>query len=318
MIRAAIRGVGVWGPGLAGWPAARAVLAGAAPWQPDAHLPPAPMLLPPAERRRAGAAARLALTVAAEACAGAGLAAGSIPGVFATSNGDGAVVGALLETLASDAPQVSPTQFHNSVHNAAAGYWTIATGSRAPVTCLSGHDGSFAAGLLRATAEVCSAGGPVLLVVFDLPVPPPMMALRGTRFAFATALVLAPAAERPLLPAAERPLLSSAERPLLPIAERPLPFPAEGSSLPTASCRAGGPILAEFGLDFAAAPATAAWALPQRRELHDLAGANPAARSLRLLEALAAGREDRMSLALFAGRVDVELKPCSAPAASAR
>jgi len=302
VIRAAIRGVGVWGPGLAGWPAARAVLAGAAPWQPDAHLPPAPMLLPPAERRRAGAAARLALTVAAEACAGAGLAAGSIPGVFATSNGDGAVVGALLETLASDAPQVSPTQFHNSVHNAAAGYWTIATGSRAPVTCLSGHDGSFAAGLLRATAEVCSAGGPVLLVVFDLPVPPPMMALRGTRFAFATALVLAPAAERPLLP----------------IAERPLPFPAEGSSLPTASCRAGGPILAEFGLDFAAAPATAAWALPQRRALHDLAGANPAARSLRLLEALAAGREDRMSLALFAGRVDVELKPCSAPAASAR
>ncbi len=310
MIRAAIRGVGVWGPGLAGWPAARAVLTGAAPWQPDAHLPPAPMLLPPAERRRAGAAARLALTVAAEACAGAGLAAGSIPGVFATSNGDGAVVGALLETLASDAPQVSPTQFHNSVHNAAAGYWTIATGSRAPVTCLSGHDGSFAAGLLRATAEVCSAGGPVLLVVFDLPVPPPMMALRGTRFAFATALVLAPAAERPLLPAAERPSLPAAERPLL--------FPAERPSPSIASCRAGGPILAEFGLDFAAAPATAAWTLPQRRELHDLAGANPAARSLRLLEALAAGREDRVSFALFAGRVDVELKPCSAPAASAR
>ncbi len=295
MIRAAIRGVGVWGPGFAGWAAARAVLAGAAPWQPGEHLPPAPALLPPAERRRAGAAARLALTVAAEACVGAGLAAGSIPGVFATSNGDGAVVGALLETLASETPQVSPTQFHNSVHNAAAGYWTIATASRAPVTCLSGHDGSFAAGLLRATAEVCSAGEPVLLVVFDLPVPPPMMALRGTRFAFATALVLAPAAEASSLPAAERPSLTTA-----------------------ASHSAGGAVLAEFGLEFVAAPAATAWVLPQRRELHDLAGANPAARSLRLLEVLAARRADRVSLALFDGRVDVELKPCSAPVAFAR
>jgi hypothetical protein len=210
--------------------------------------------------------------------------------VFATSNGDGVVVGALLETLASDAPQVSPTQFHNSVHNAAAGYWTIATGSRAPVTCLSGHDGSFAAGLLRATAEVCSTGGPVLLVVFDLPVPPPMMALRGTRFAFATALVLVPASAV---------------------------APGAGAMEGAGTEGAGVARLAGFGLDFVAAPVAAGRALPRRSELHDLAGANPAARSLRLLEALAAGRAERTSLALFDGRVDVALDPCSTAAASA-
>ncbi|MBW4089731.1 MAG: beta-ketoacyl synthase chain length factor [Proteobacteria bacterium] len=295
MIRAAIGGVGVWGPGLAGWPAARAVLAGTAPWQPDEGLPPAPALLAPAERRRAGAATRLALAVAAEACAGAGVAAGSLPGVFATSNGDGVVVGALLETLASDAPQVSPTQFHNSVHNAAAGYWTIATASRAPVTCLSGHDGSFAAGLLRATAEVCSTGGPVLLVVYDLPVPPPMMALRGTRFAFATALVLVPAA-----------------------AVAPGAGEMEGPGTKGAGTEGAGVArLAGFGLDFVAAPVEAGRELPRRSELHDLAGANPAARSLRLLEALAAGRAERISLALFDGQVDVALDPCSTAAASA-
>lgn len=283
MIRAAIHGVGVWGPGLPGWAQARAVLTGAAPWQAEERLPPMPALLAPAERRRAGAAVRLALTVAAEASAAAGLVPGSAAGVFATSNGDGAVVGALLETLASTAPQVSPTQFHNSVHNAAAGYWTIATRSHAPITCLSGHDGSFAAGLLRAAAEVCSAGRPVLLVAYDLPVPAPAAVLRGTRFAFATALVLASAGE-----------------------------------LPSAPGGAVGPALAELALAFVAAPAIAEQALPDRPALHDLAAANPAARSLRLLEALAGGSAASLSLALFDGRVDVEVRPCSAPGALLR
>lgn len=275
MIRVAIRGVGVWGPGLAGWQQARAVLTGAEPWRDEDRPPPVPALLAPAERRRAGASVRLALTVAAEASAAAALAPGRIAGVFATSNGEGTVVAALLETLASAAPLVSPTQFHNSVHNAAAGYWTIATGSHAPVTCLSGHDGSFAAGLLRAAAEVCGSGGPVLLVVYDVPVPEPVAALRGTSVPFGVALVLAPAA---------------------------------GSADPAA---------AELAIDFVAAPAIAARTLPRTPALHALVAANPAGWSLRLLEALAAGRAERASLALFDGRVDVELRPCSTPGASA-
>ena len=287
MIRAAIHGVGVWGPGLAGWDQARAVLTGAVPWQADHAAPPMPPLLAPAERRRAGAAIRLALTVAAEASAAAGLAPGAIAGVFATSNGDGAVLGALLETLASAAPFVSPTQFHNSVHNAAAGYWSIATRSHAPVTCLSGHDGSFAAGLLRAVAEVCSVGSPVLLVAYDLPMPEPLRALRGTTAAFGTALVLAPVSARPVAP--------------------------QGGI-----CGPIGPALAEIGLAFVAAPAIPRLASPRRSGLQDLATANPAARSLRLLEALAAGRAEQVSLALFDGRVDLEVRPCSTPDASAR
>ena len=49
---------------------------------------------------------------------------------------------------------VSPTQFHNSVHNTAAGYWSIATGSQQPTTCLACHDATAAAALLKAMAEV--------------------------------------------------------------------------------------------------------------------------------------------------------------------
>ena len=192
MIRAAILGVGLHGPGMAGWAAGRAVLTGAEPWEDtEAALPP-PALLAPTERRRAGAAVRLALAVAEEASAASGLAAGAIPGVFATSNGDGAVLGALLETLASAAPQVSPTQFHNSVHNAGGGYWTIATSSRVPVTCLSCFDWTFAAGLLKAAAGVAVTAAPVLLCVYDLPMPELLAGVRPTRSSFGVGLVLAP------------------------------------------------------------------------------------------------------------------------------
>ena len=284
MIRVAIHGVGVWGPGLPGWTAARAVLAGAAPWVATDLAAPMPALLAPAERRRAGAAVRLALTVAAEASAAAGVAPGSLPAVFASSNGEGAVVGALLETLASVAPQLSPTQFHNSVHNAAAGYWSIATGSHAPVTCLSGHDGSLAAGLLRAAAETVTSGAPVLLVCYDLPMPEPMRALRGTTAAFAVALVLAPPA-----------LGGWAELAL------------EHAAAPVGLARVTAQGLADAPADV---PADAPG-------FGDLAAANPAARVLPLLQALAAGRRGRTSLPLFDGRVDLELLPCWTPDASA-
>ena len=50
--------------------------------------------------------------------------------------------------------QVSPTQFHNSVHNAAAGYWSIATGSQQAAHLPGCHDVTAAAALLKAMAEV--------------------------------------------------------------------------------------------------------------------------------------------------------------------
>ena len=79
---------------------------------------------------------------------------GPCAAVFGSSNGDAVVVHDILEALASADRPVSPTQFHNSVHNAAAGYWTIATGSHQPATCLGCHDHTLAASLLKAVAEV--------------------------------------------------------------------------------------------------------------------------------------------------------------------
>ena len=136
---------------------------------------------------------RLALAVAGDAVAGSGLPAGSLRSVFGSSNGDGVVVGGILEALAGAGigeKVVSPTQFHNSVHNAAAGYWSIAHGCREPATCLGAHDATWAASLLKAGAELVAEGEPVLLCVYDHPLPAPLDALRPTACAFGVGLVL--------------------------------------------------------------------------------------------------------------------------------
>lgn len=198
MLAASVLGVSVWGPGLEGWAASRAVLAGEAAYVPRESLPPAPMMLAATERRRAGPVVRLALAVAQEAAVSSGIEAAALRSVFGSSNGDGVVVGGILDALARGAPGervVSPTQFHNSVHNAAAGYWSIATGSRQPASCLGAHDWTWAAALLMAMVEVAADAVPVLLCCYDHPLPPPLHALRPTGAAFGAGLVLGPVQE---------------------------------------------------------------------------------------------------------------------------
>jgi hypothetical protein len=78
------------------------------------------------------------------------------------------------------------------VHNAAAGYWSIATQCRAPSTSLCCHDASFAAGLLEAVSQVLSAGAPVVLIAYDHPYPEPLNTVRPIPGDFGVAILLAP------------------------------------------------------------------------------------------------------------------------------
>lgn len=187
-----IAGIGLLGPGLPGWGAAAPVLAGRAAYEPAPLTPPAPSMLPATERRRTGASVRLALAVAAEAVQDSGLPPEELDTVFASSNGEGLVITSILEALHAPDGAISPTQFHNSVHNAAAGYWGIAVGSSRPSVSLGGHDGVFATGLLHAAAQVAALGRPVLFVAHDVPMPSPLDALRPTSEMFAVAMVLVP------------------------------------------------------------------------------------------------------------------------------
>lgn len=190
MMRVYVQGVGLQGPGLAGWPASRAILGGRLPWQADTEPRPGGGMLPATERRRSTPTIRLAVDAAQEALAQSGLAADELATVFACSGGDMEIVQALCEGLAAAEREISPTRFHNSVHNAPAGYWSIATGARLPSTSLSCYDDSFSAGLLEAATQAAVDGHPVLLVAYELPAPVPLHAARPVQGLFGTALVL--------------------------------------------------------------------------------------------------------------------------------
>jgi hypothetical protein len=149
-------------------------------------------LLPAAERRRCAPSVAWALAVAQEAVIHSGLEAAAFAVVFVSSDGDGDIVHRLCSALATPAGEVSPTDFHNSVHNAATGYWSIGAHSSAPSTALCAYDSSFAAGLLEAACQIATETRPVLLVAVDLPYPPPLAVHRPVQHGFATALALEP------------------------------------------------------------------------------------------------------------------------------
>jgi hypothetical protein len=191
-LQAFVQGAGFLGPGLTGWAQARGVLAGQREYAPSPTQLASPTLLPPTERRRTGRVVKLALAIAAEAVAEAGLPADGLRSVFSSSGGDGHNCHEICQALAAAPREISPTRFSNSVHNASAGYWSIATGATLASTVLCAFDGSFCAGLLEALTQVSIDRGPVLFVAYDTEYPDPLHAKRPVPDAFGVALVLAP------------------------------------------------------------------------------------------------------------------------------
>lgn len=191
-LTAYIEGIGLTGPGLSDWPGSQAVLGGSQPYQPQKTILPSPALLPAAERRRSGAIVKLTLATGLEAINAAGLDAASLPSVFSASGGDGENCHAICEMLASSDRQISPTRFHNSVHNTASGYWSIATGAMTASSVLCAFDASFGAGLLEALSQVVADNTRTVLLACDTPYPEPLYSARPIPDAFGIALVLAP------------------------------------------------------------------------------------------------------------------------------
>ena len=187
-----LEGVGLRGPGFPHWIAGREILAGRVAYRPDELIPAADEILPVGERRRATETVKLAITVCSEATRNAAVSPENTPSVFASSGGDGATIVAIFESLVAVPREVSPTRFHNSVHNAPAGYWGIATHSREASTSVCAYDFSFTAGFIEAASQVLTEHRPILLAAYDLPYPPALHAIRQISAEFAVALVLSP------------------------------------------------------------------------------------------------------------------------------
>ena len=191
MTRAVIKAVGLTAPGLPGWAASQPVLSGAASYVATAETPYAPSLLPPNERRRATPSVRLAFRAAEDAVSN-GTNARELASVFASSDADMAVLHRICAALAQKPRIISPTDFHNSVHNAASGYWSIGVGSTRPTTTISAYDASFTAGLIEAVALARDRDSDVLLVAYDATAPQPLAAKRPLALSAGVALIVAP------------------------------------------------------------------------------------------------------------------------------
>ena len=191
-LEVAVVGIGFWSPRLPGWQLAREVLSGAAvaPATPAARV--APAMLAPTERRRAPDTVAIALEVAARACEMAGMDPRALASVFASTHGDLPINDYMCSTLATTPALCSPTKFHNSVHNAASGYWTIGTGCVQPSTALTAWHNTFAAGLLEALVQAVAESAPVLYVAYDVASCGPLAQVTPSEGLLAVALVLDP------------------------------------------------------------------------------------------------------------------------------
>jgi len=188
-LTATIEGIGFWCRGLPSWDAARAYVRDGMPPE-TAPARPSPQLLAPNERRRAPETVAVALEVALAACNAAGREPRDLPSVFASTHGDLGITDYMCTTLA-DAPRtISPTRFHNSVHNAAAGYWTIGAGCMQAATAISAYDATFAEGLVEAMVQLATGTEAVLLVAYDSGAPGPLAPMSNSSGLLGGALVL--------------------------------------------------------------------------------------------------------------------------------
>jgi hypothetical protein len=194
MLSAGIQGVAFWSPACPDWPhAAEALRCPNAVPVPTLRRP-APTWLGANERRRAPEAVLMALQVAQDACAAAGVEPASLPSVFSSAHGDLAIVDALCRSLAQDPLLLSPMRFHHSVHNATSGYWAIGCGSREASTAVACGPHSFAAGLLEALTQSTTEDRTVLLVGCDTEAMGPLLSVTSSRGLLAVGLVLGPPA----------------------------------------------------------------------------------------------------------------------------
>ena len=168
-----VSGIGAWGPGFHDWASLRAILTGEENEGNKEFSSPQPDSIPARERRRAPLSVKLAVEVASQACGMAGLQPAETACVFASSMGDMDITDYMCRTVVSDQPAVSPTRFHNSVHNAPVAYWSISGGCMLSSNAVAAGENTVAVSLLEAINQCCMEKTPVLWASQDIASPLP-------------------------------------------------------------------------------------------------------------------------------------------------
>lgn len=191
-LKAFIDTITLCAPGLVGWENSRSVLNGTQELNSSELEKYKPSSLPKNEQRRASDTVRLAFRIGEEIKQQTGDALDDCASVFASSGGDYSIIHQICETLCTEEKFISPTRFHNSVHNAPSGYWAIATGSHQTSVSLAAYDDTFIYGLLEAMTIVKTDQTRVLLIAYDILPPHPLCEARKITSPFAVGMLLSP------------------------------------------------------------------------------------------------------------------------------
>lgn len=188
-------GIGAWGPAFNNWSELQALFANPAigdelQW---ATQVPKPEIIPANERRRAPLPVRAAVEVSWQALQQAGLASSDVACVFGSGLGDTEITDYMCRVLTTAEKQLSPTKFHNSVHNAAAGYWTISTGCMKSANSIAAYQNTAGLALLEAIIQCEQHQEPVLVTLFDTAAHDTYRQIFPCEHSFAAALLLVPA-----------------------------------------------------------------------------------------------------------------------------
>jgi hypothetical protein len=140
--------------------------------------------------RRASAFERLAFDAAVDACGKWGRDPSTLRSVFATHSADAEAVDRMMRGVSLDPPLVSPLTFLQSVACTLAGNWAARIGSHASSTTLTAGSHSLGAALLEGAVTVSADGSACLVVLCEVPPPPPLAMPGHTTTPIALALVL--------------------------------------------------------------------------------------------------------------------------------
>jgi hypothetical protein len=190
MLSLYLQTIGILAPGINSWQEAAQALQQPETYAPFAVPKKLETLLPANERRRASRITQLALYAAEQTGSAEQLR--QCLQVFCSSNGDVTTFHQISQALTMEGRPVSPTRFHNSVHNAPAGYWSIATESQTQSTSLTAYKDSFSAGLLETAVQLNASDNQAqkdcLLVCYDETPPAAFSSLIETKDELACAL----------------------------------------------------------------------------------------------------------------------------------
>ncbi len=188
-MKAYIDAIGLQANGLEGWFASQPILKKEKAYQNKPLTKYSPLFLPANERRRVTNTIKLALRTAEETQFNA-LSNQKIPTLFACVDGDTEISVKMIDAVLMDDPLISPIHFHNSVHNAPAGYWMMGQKNTQAASSISAGKYQIATLFIEGMSQLLEPASKILLVAYDLPIDPKIENINVTCQPFAFGLIL--------------------------------------------------------------------------------------------------------------------------------